>query len=175
MPRKVGFKTKFKLRTKKKVTTKVKAQSTPAQIIDNYLKSKVPSESVEQKTLIKWWELYSKVSNIPTKLLFHIPNGGKRSVTEATSFVAEGVRAGIPDLMLAIPQKSYHGLFIEMKKRKGGVLSELQKEMLITMREQGYAAYMCNGFEVAKHLIETYLAQKSLNDNDLSWEKCLKC
>lgn len=172
---KTGFKTKFKLKSKKKVTAKVKAQSTPAQIIDNFLKAKVPSESVEQRTLIKWWNLYSKVANIPTKLLFHIPNGGKRSLIEATTFVAEGVRAGIPDLMLAIPKNNYHGLFIEMKKRKGGVLSDLQKEMLIVMRNQGYAAYVCNGFEIAKHLIETYLAQKPLNDNDLSWEKCLKC
>jgi hypothetical protein len=109
-------------------------------------------------------------NKIPQKLLFHIPNGGKRNPTEAAMFVAEGVRAGIPDLMLAIPKQSYCGLFIEMKKQKGGTISAFQKEMILTFRQYGYAAYTCKGFETAKNLIETYLNNKPLNIEGLQWE-----
>lgn len=50
------------------------------------------------------------------RLLFHIPNGGKRTKIEASRLKAMGVLPGVPDLFLALPSGGYHGMFIEVKK-----------------------------------------------------------
>lgn len=51
---------------------------------------------------------------------------------------AEGVKAGIPDLMLAYPCGGYHGLYLETKAPKGK-LTPSQKEYRSLLQAQGYA------------------------------------
>src|SRR4051812_28710500 len=46
-------------------------------------------------------------------LLFAVPNGGLRHIATAANLVAEGVKRGVPDLVLPVPVAPYHGLFIE--------------------------------------------------------------
>jgi hypothetical protein len=46
---------------------------------------------------------------------FAIPNGGHRSKATAGRLKAEGVRAGVLDIMLPVPVGQAHGLWIEMK------------------------------------------------------------
>ena len=46
--------------------------------------------------------------------MFAIPNGGERNVKVAVKLKAEGVRAGVSDIMLPAPRSNYHGFFIEM-------------------------------------------------------------
>lgn len=118
----------------------------------------VPSEHDEQKALIKWWAIYSKRKGIPEVLLFAIPNGGKRSVQTAMILRSEGVRPGIPDLFLAVETYNHAGLFIEMKKQKGGVVSDIQQETIETIKEKtGYCVVVCKGFNEARQAIERYL------------------
>jgi len=52
----------------------------------------------------------------PGVLVFHVPNGGKRSKTEAAILKGLGVRAGVPDLILLWPG---HVAGLEMKAPKG--------------------------------------------------------
>lgn len=47
--------------------------------------------------------------------MFAIPNGGYRNAREAAKLKREGVLAGVSDLILAIPNKQFDALFIEMK------------------------------------------------------------
>lgn len=75
-------------------------------------------EHNEQVALMKWWSLACNRYCIAESLLFAIPNGGNRDVVTGALMKAEGVRAGVPDLFLSVPRGAYHGLFIEMKKRK---------------------------------------------------------
>lgn len=117
----------------------------------------IPLEAQEQIALIKWWNVYSQVQHIHEKCLFAIPNGGSRNAIEAKHLKAEGVRAGIPDLMLAWPCGKFHGLFIEMKRIKRGRISKEQKEMLEVFNNIGYKTIVCFGFEAAKKAIEDYL------------------
>ena len=49
---------------------------------------------------------------------FSIPMGGKRSPVVGAKLKAEGVKAGIPDIFMAIPKKEFNGLFIELKEGK---------------------------------------------------------
>ena len=80
---------------------------------------RVPTEDAEQMMLMSWVTLMSS-SRPELRLLFHIPNGGSRHKAEAGRFRAMGVKAGVPDLCLPVPRGGKHGLFVEMKRTKGG-------------------------------------------------------
>jgi hypothetical protein len=114
------------------------------------------SEHEEQKALIEWAK-YQRFNGTPIRDDLHcIPNGGQRHPAVAAKMKAEGVTAGIPDLMLTIPVAPYHGLFIELKAR-GGRLTEKQREHIERLRERGYHAVCCVGFDEARIAIERYL------------------
>ena len=116
----------------------------------------VASESVEQQCLFRWAAV-SAAAHPELRLMFHIPNGGSRSRAEAGRFKAEGVKAGVPDICLPVPRGGYHGLFIEMKRTRGGVVEPEQTEWLDALRAQGYRAEVCKGWEPAVRVIEQYL------------------
>lgn len=87
-------------------------------------------------------------------LLFHIPNGGNRSMREGAKFKAMGVVAGIPDMMLCVPASNSiavlnHGLFIEMKAERGK-LSEAQIKAHARLLNAGYSVHTCNTVESFK-------------------------
>ena len=113
-----------------------------------------------QITLMEWAMLMeNRWPNL--KLLFHIPNGGDRGKAEAGRLKAQGVKAGVPDLMLPVPRGGYHGLFIELKADKGR-LSEAQKEWIQELQQQGYAATCCKGLDEAMNTITRYMNGKSI-------------
>ena len=107
------------------------------------IKSKPKSESSEQTTLV------ARVRNFHPDLVFmSIPNGGKRDLRVAAQMKREGVLAGAPDLFLAEPRKQWHGLFIEMK-RIGGKTSKEQGELIVRLRQKGYAVVVAEGADEA--------------------------
>lgn len=101
----------------------------------------------------------------PDVLLFAIPNGGQRSITEAVRLKAEGVLAGVPDLFIARASGAMHGLFIEMKRAKGGVngksgggkVSEKQQAVMLTLSQEGYAVMVAHGCDEAWPFVKQYL------------------
>ena len=116
----------------------------------------VPSEGQEQATLFSWAAMKSwKYPEL--KLLFHVPNGGSRGKVEAARFKAEGVKAGVPDLFLPVARGIWHGLFIELKRQKGGRVSEAQQKWLYALTRQGFYATVACGWQEAAALIEEYL------------------
>lgn len=67
------------------------------------------------------------------------PNGGKRNIIEATRLKREGTKAGVSDLFLTIPSKSYHGMWIEVKTAKG----KMSDKQLDWFEKQAYMGYKC--------------------------------
>lgn len=116
------------------------------------------TEDTEQETLIVHAFYLLREAGLDPRLLFAIPNGGSRHAAEAAKFKRTGVRAGVPDLMLAVARGGAHGLFIEMKRRQGGKVSEAQKEFIALLTEQGYKCVVCKGFDAALEEIRKYLA-----------------
>lgn len=111
------------------------------------------TESQEQRLLVQWFDLhYPQLRD----LFFHIPNGGQRHVLVAKKMKAEGVRPGIPDLLLAVPRQGRHGLFIEMKAR-GGRLSQHQQLVIPQLKAHGYEVEVCQGFDAARDVIRNYM------------------
>ena len=124
-------------------------------------RNNAPSEGTEQATLFSWAKMQEhKWPEL--RLLFHIPNGGSRGKVEAAHFKAEGVKAGVPDLFLPVARGPYHGLFIEMKRQKGGKVSDAQKAWISALIDQGYLAVVCYGWKDAAELIEDYLDERGV-------------
>ena len=70
---------------------------------------------------------------------------------------AEGVVAGVPDVFLASPRQGFHGLYIEMKRQRGGTVQATQKELITALRQAGYRVEVCKGWWEAREVIENYL------------------
>lgn len=116
-----------------------------------------PHEAQEQATLFEWAaRMVGKYSELA--LMHAIPNGGSRNPIEARNLRLQGVRAGIPDIFLPCARKGHHGLYIELKRLKGGRVSVEQKKMILALQEQGYKAVVCYGWEEAANVIKEYMA-----------------
>ena len=116
----------------------------------------IPTEAQEQESLFRWIA-YMMVRFPELELLFHIPNGGSRDPREAHNLRMQGVRAGVPDLMLPVARGKWHGLFIEMKRQDGGRMSAEQKAWAAKLMEHGYLAVVCRGWIAAANVIKEYL------------------
>ena len=115
------------------------------------------SESVEQICLFRW-AAFEEGKYPELKYIFHVPNGGKRNITTAKRLKAEGVKAGVPDICLPVPRGQYHGLYIELKAGKN-TTTENQDRWLEFLKQQGYCAAVCYGWEKVSKVILRYLNQ----------------
>ena len=114
------------------------------------------SESQEQQALFRWWNAVAP-RQWPGTLMFAVPNGGARSIRTGQRLKAEGVLAGVPDIFLAAPRGSSHGMFIEMKRTHGGSVSKAQKLVMACLSAAGYSCSVCRGFREAREAVEGYL------------------
>lgn len=115
-------------------------------------------ESAEQEALFSWAE-YNLGKYPELKLMYHIPNGGKRNALEAASLKRQGVKAGVPDIHLPVARGGFHSLYIELKVGNNQP-TEKQKEWLRDLKEQGNCIAVCYGFSEAVKVITDYLNLK---------------
>lgn len=90
-----------------------------------------------------------------------VPNGGWRDIRTAARLKAEGVCRGVPDLF--IPE---WGLWIEMKRQKGGAVSDAQKDWLEYLDGIGYGAVVCCGAAEAMNAVLAW--REAVKDGCLS-------
>lgn len=90
------------------------------------------------------------------RLLFAVPNGGARNAVTASILKAEGVVAGVADLLLLVPSKGFHGLAIEMK-RPTGRQSVSQREWQGDVTREGYRYAVCRSVTDFMDEVERYL------------------
>lgn len=122
-----------------------------------------PTEAQEQRALFDWAErLKGKYPELA--LLYHVPNEGKRSVITGARLRSEGLRRGVPDLCLPVARNGYHGLYIELKRKQGGRLTEDQERWIDALIQQGYCATVCKGWTEAALMIVEYLGGKTIHD-----------
>lgn len=119
----------------------------------------IGTEASEQEALFAWAE-YQKGKHPELELMYHIPNGGSRNKIEAARLKAQGVKPGVPDICLPVPRGKYHGLYIELKRVKGGRISSDQTVWLERLMQQGYAVAICLGWDDARNIIIKYLEER---------------
>lgn len=89
--------------------------------------------------------------------LIAVPNGGRRDAVTGAKLKAEGVVAGVSDLLLLVPQGKYHGLCIEMKTPKGRQ-SEAQRRWQQAVEEMGYKYALVRSAVQFMQEVDGYLA-----------------
>ena len=88
--------------------------------------------------------------------LFAVPNGGRRDLVTGAKMKAEGVLAGVADLILLKSNKHYGALLIEMKTRKGRQ-AESQREWQSLIERDGYKYVVCRSLDDFIREITSYL------------------
>lgn len=124
-------------------------------------KKNAPLEAQEQKVLFEW-VFYARAKHPELELLFAVPNGGRRDRIEAHHLKEQGVKPGVPDIFLPVARGPWHGLFIELKRQKGGKISDAQKKWISDLLTQGFLAEVAYGWKEAAALIEDYLDEKGV-------------
>lgn len=138
-------------------------QPTPPKKRKKTVYAPVPTEHEEQSAVIEWFDLYAPTVGLDPRLLFCVPNGSSKSIPQAMKFKREGLRPGVPDLMLPVAKYAdvrsirTFGLFIEMKRRHGSQLREDQAEMIALLTAQGYRCVVAKGADEAIAAIVEYL------------------
>lgn len=133
-------------------------------------KKRSNEESRMQQALLAWWRANHKHFGVHEWLLFAIPNGRRKGAITGATLKREGVRKGVPDLMLAVrggeivraPERKEaiygerHALFLELKTLTGIVTPE-QKEYHAVLAAQGYRVVVVRSLIEGINAITTYL------------------
>ena len=124
---------------------------------------RLDDESGHQEALFSWAAYRTEIMP-ELQYMYHVPNGGKRDAATAVALKRQGVKAGVPDIMLPAARAGYHGLYIELKRKRGGRTSDHQSEWLDALSAQGYKAALCYGWEQAAGTIIEYLTGGGTHD-----------
>ena len=90
--------------------------------------------------------------------LFAVPNGGRRDKVTGAKLKAEGVKAGVADLILLKPNSRYHALLIEMKTRQGRQ-SQSQRDWQRDITRDGYKYVVCRSLPEFIETVNDYLKE----------------
>lgn len=111
------------------------------------------NESKLQQSCVRWFNYqYPKLRGI----LFAVPNGGVRDAVTGRILKAEGVVAGVADLILLMPNRQHNCLCIEMKTEKGRQQGS-QKEWQAKIEAVGGKYIICRSFDEFKKAIIEYI------------------
>lgn len=114
-----------------------------------------PLEMDEQIAVFTWARLHEHHPQL--KLLHSSLSGVKLNIGQAVKAKKAGMVQGIPDLFLPVPRDPYHGLYLELKRRQGGRLSEAQRWFIEQLRANGYRVEVPAGAPEAISIIAQYL------------------
>ncbi|NSX21853.1 VRR-NUC domain-containing protein [Pseudomonas putida] len=92
------------------------------------------------------------------EMIYHVPNGGHRHKKVAEKLKHQGVKAGIPDLVLPMARGGYFGMYIEFKATVDPApVSPSQQACIRRLNDQGYLAIVCRGHFDAMEQLRAYL------------------
>ena len=120
------------------------------------MKRLYPTELQEQIAVFSWANANLKKYPLLRYMNASL-NGVRLTIGQATIAKRSGLLKGYPDIFLPVKNKEYSGLFIELKRVKGGVVSPEQKDFLSFLNSQGFKAVVCRGSKEAIETIECYL------------------
>lgn len=99
------------------------------------------------------------------RLLFAVHNQGHGDAVRGARAKAEGVKPGVPDVMLPVVRRFDNyaaGLFVELKLPNFtlSAVSEDQTRWHDELKAQGYRVEVCGGWQAAANVIERYMSWK---------------
>lgn len=120
-------------------------------------RSQSDEEHCIQAACVRWFRL--KYPHLFARL-FAVPNGGRRDGVTGARLKAEGVLAGVADLILLVPNAGYHALLIEMKAPKGRQSDSQRAWQLAVAGNGDYLYVVCRSLEEFVREVEEYLQNK---------------
>jgi hypothetical protein len=120
----------------------------------------------EQKAIIEWRDVLVGSREVPElEWLIWIPNG-LPNVRMMSLIKRMGHKAGLPDFFLACPSEQlecgcmrYPGLWLELKRLRGGKISPDQRRVMTELDQMGYAVAVAYGRQAAKIVLLAYLGR----------------
>ncbi len=113
-------------------------------------------ETTEQIKVFNWARSVEDI--IPElRLLYHVPNEGKRSQGGGQILKAAGLKSGVPDICLPVARRGFNSLYVEMKYGKNKT-TEKQKEFMAALAAEGARTAVCYSAEEAREMIRWYLS-----------------
>lgn len=107
------------------------------------------SESILQKRIAKY------LDNTGCNWC-HVPNGMTSSPIAARRMKAEGLKTGVPDVIIFDPVKGFNGFGLELKWGKN-YMKPHQKEWLANLKECGWYVACTRDLNSSLFLIDAYL------------------
>ena len=141
------------------------------------LRTLISTEEQEAFAFMAWCDVARWRGWRISELILMIPNGAYLGPSERiramimAKLKRAGFRNGICDYLLPIPVSnstaltngsrvdfSYPGLWIELKRPKGGRVSDDQQEFIDQQKLFGWKAEVCEGADAAKKAVKEYLS-----------------
>ena len=114
-----------------------------------------PSEHQIQSAFFSWVRAAKKLMPV-LGLMFAVPNAGKRTYKVAAMMKAEGMIAGVPDIMFPVARNGFNGLAIEFKV-PGGKLSDEQAGYARGLVGENWLFCLLTDAEEAIRIVKNYL------------------
>ena len=128
----------------------IKGEVTPLKILNARNKDALPLEKEEQQKLCKW---------LRENKIGHWANGLGVKLDYDKKYIAslrsQGHYKGIADMTIFLPKG--RAMFLELKRVKGGVVSEEQKKWIKYLQSLDYPARVCYGADEAIEWIKEEL------------------
>lgn len=129
------------------------------------------SETTEQIKLFNWAR--SRESIVPElRLLYHIPNEGKRSQGGGKVLKAAGLKSGVPDICLPVARMGFNALYIELKFGSNKP-TKAQLEYMGALSAAGAKTAVCYSADEAREVIRHYLSPAA-NFNLVNCEEAVR-
>lgn len=90
------------------------------------------------------------------KLMFAVPNAGKRTFKVAAMMIAEGLRKGVLDILFPVARCGFIGLAIEFKKPGKG-LTEEQADFAEMLVKEGWLVVVMTDADAAIRTVKNYI------------------
>ena len=123
-----------------------------------------PTEDSIHLAVIDWLKLIPYKEKTLEDYFHHSPNGGTSSPRQKAKFKRMGTKNGYCDLQLDIARKGYHGLRLELKREKKGIVSADQKERIDMLNDENYYAVVTRGYAATIEVIEWYMGMEGKKD-----------
>ncbi len=115
----------------------------------NEIAERAVSESVQQYRVVRWLEQRGHI-------FFAVPNGYKKSVFQQSQAKREGLKAGVPDIIILTKAKNGEPTALEMKKYMGSghrlpckCIKESQLEWQTTLVGLHWNHVLAHGYDEA--------------------------
>lgn len=130
-------------------------------------------EHDEQAAFFSYLAILEAKGNVPAASTFAVPNGAHFATQRHGSLMkAEGLKAGVPDILVAFASNGCHGLAIEMKIPPNRVTPE-QRAWHERLSANGWLVLVCKSAEEAFGKWAEYVPDSpEVRDlaEQLSWE-----